>query len=56
MDVQVVYFLTALVTRVDDHPKPTLRIGFAALFERQAGSQDEHAAQQGFMLGPCLRE
>jgi hypothetical protein len=50
MDMQVVHFLTALRTGVDDHPETTVRVRVAALFGRQPGSQRHHAAQQGRVL------
>ena len=50
MPVQVVHLLATLGTRVGHNSETSLRIRFAALLKRQAGSQHHHTAQKCLMF------
>jgi hypothetical protein len=56
MDVQMVYFLPAFIARVGHDAKATVGVGVATLLQRQPGGQQQHASQEGFVVGAGVGE
>ncbi|MPN36761.1 hypothetical protein SDC9_184272 [bioreactor metagenome] len=55
MHVQVMHLLPALIASIYHDAESTLRIGIAALLQRQLGGQRHHLAQQRSVFGGNLR-
>ena len=45
MNVQVVYLLLPIGTRIAQQPKPTRRVGSASFLKGQLGRQNHHTAE-----------